>query len=95
MTTARFRRNHIDRPPLGDLQSTLLSSLVGHPELDFHYRHRIDGRNFEVDGAAIKRELEGVSLSRPSVLRWLERYFSEGLAEVGVRATPVQEEEDA
>lgn len=78
--TARFRHGHIDRPPLGDLQATLLSGLVGHPEVDFTYRHRVNGRAFEVDGAAIKRELEWMLLSHPSVLRWLERYLSEGLA---------------
>lgn len=93
--TARFRRGHIDRPPLGDLTSTLLSAIVGHPEVDFCYRHTLNGGSFEVDGAAIKRELEGVPLSHPSVLRWLERYFSEGLAEAGLVAAPVQEETHA
>lgn len=90
IVTARFRRGHIDMPPLGDLTSTLLSAIVGHPEVDFYYRHTFNGGSFEVDGAAIKRELEGVPLSYPSVLRWLERYFSEGLAEAGLAAAPVR-----
>lgn len=93
--TAVFQRTHIDRPPLGDLRSTLVSALVGHPQVDFLYRHRVDGRAFELDGAAIKRELEDLPLSHPIVLRWLERFLSEGLAEVGASGAPVEEETDA
>ncbi|MHB1162635.1 MAG: ATP-binding protein [Chloroflexota bacterium] len=80
--TATFRRSHIDRPPLGDLHATILAALVGHPEMELLYYHRMDEHHFEVDGAAIKRELEGVPLSHPPVLRWLERYLADGLAKV-------------
>lgn len=93
--TARFRHGHVDRPPLGNLQATLMGALVGHPHVDFHYRHTADGRSFELDGAAIKRELQGVPLSHPAALRWLEEYIAEGLAEVGLEPTPGEEESDA
>lgn len=91
---ARFRSSHIDRPPLGDMQSTLLTALVGHPEVDFVYRHKANGRSFELDGAAIKMELEGIPLTHPSVLRWLERLLSEGLSEVGVTMAPSPAKEE-
>ncbi|MGE5618529.1 MAG: ATP-binding protein [Sphingomonadaceae bacterium] len=87
--TARFRRSHVDRPPMGDLQATLIAALVGHPDVDVVYRHRMDGRSFELDGAAIKRELEGIPLAHPSVLRWLEKYLSNGLSEVGGGTPPL------
>ncbi len=90
---ASFRHSHVDRPPLGDLHSTLLSALVGHPDVDFVYRHRVGDRVFELDGAAIKRELEGVPLSHPSVLRWLDHFLTEGLVELGVLRAPVSTEE--
>ncbi len=93
--TACFRRSHIDRPPLGDIRSTLLSALVGHSDVDVRYRHAVGDRRFELDGAAIKRELQGVSLSHPSVLRWLESYISEGLAELGPEAQLREEKIDA
>ncbi len=91
--TARFFHGHIDRPPLGDMHCTLLAALVGHPEVDFLYRHRVNGATFEMDGAAIKRELGDVPLSHPSVLRWLERFLAEGLIEVGVVNATLPEEE--
>lgn len=95
--TARFRHSHIDRPPLGDMRSTLLTALVGHSEVDFVYRHKANGHSFELDGAAIKRELEGIPLTHPPVLRWLERLLSEGLSELGVvtASSSAKEELDA
>jgi len=92
--TAVFRHRHIDRPPLGDLHSTLVTALVAHPGVDILYRHQAGQRSFELDGAAIRRELEGVPLTHPSVLKWLDRYISEGLDEVGAYAS-VKEETDA
>lgn len=89
--TVGLRHSHIDRPPLGNLQATLLTALVGHPEVDLCYRHRANGRGFDIDGGAIRRELGEVPLSHPSVLRWLEQYLTEGLSEVGVMATPDKE----
>ncbi len=93
--TARFGVDHIDRPPLGDLQATLVAALVGHPDVDVHYRHAVDGRTFELDGTALRRELQGVSLSHPAILRWLERYVAEGLAEVGPEPATIEEESHA
>lgn len=91
---ARFRHSHIDRPPLGDIQSTLLTALVGHSDVDFVYCHRVNGHCFELDSSAIKKELEGIPLSHPPVLRWLERFLSEGLSEVGVATAPSSAKED-
>jgi anti-sigma regulatory factor (Ser/Thr protein kinase) len=87
---ASFQLSHIDTPPLGDLQSTLICAIEGHPDVDLLYRQVMDGRVFELDSGAIKRELGEVPLSHPSVLRWLEEYISEGLA--GAVTAP---EEDA
>jgi len=88
---AAFRLSHIDTPPLGDLRTTLMCTIVGHPELDIVYRYTVDGGTFELDSAAIKSELGEVPLSHPRILRWLEQYISEGL--VTASAVTAQEEE--
>ena len=93
--TAYFRRSHIDRPPLGDLRATLVGALVGHPGVDIHYRHSVDGRVFQLDGAAIRRELRDVSISHPRVLRWLEQHVAEGLTEMGLGPISLEGESDA
>jgi hypothetical protein len=80
---ADFRLSNIDTPPLGDLKTTLMCAIAGHPEVNLRYRHTIDGKRFEIDSAVIKSELGDVPLSHPTVLRWLEQHISDGLAEVG------------
>lgn len=91
----RLRHSHIDRPPLGNLHATITAALVGHPEVDFVCSYSVDGRRFEVDGAAIRRELDGLSLCNPAVLRWLDRYVEEGIAAVSGDAARLEEGEDA
>lgn len=91
---ATFQMSHIDIPPLGDLGTTLMCAIVGHPEIDVLYHHTADGRTFELDSAAIRSELGEVPLSHPSVIRWLEQYISEALASAGA-VTPNEEEAHA
>jgi signal transduction histidine kinase len=33
--TARFRHSHLDRQPMGDLRSTLMTLAAGHPEIEW------------------------------------------------------------
>jgi anti-sigma regulatory factor (Ser/Thr protein kinase) len=77
-----MQHSHIDRPPLGDMKSTLLSIIVGNSIVDLHYVHRLDGETFELDSAEIKRTLDGVPLSDPAVLRWLREFLDQDLTEV-------------
>jgi anti-sigma regulatory factor (Ser/Thr protein kinase) len=89
--TMRVKGSHIDRPPLGNIRATVMTALVGHPEVDLRYTHQVGCRSFELDGAAVKRELDGVPLSHPLVLGWLREFLSQGLVELGVEDAPVKE----
>ncbi len=93
--TALMRSAHIDRPPLGDLRATLLTAVVGHPDAAIRYRHSVDGLTFQLDGLLLREELEGVPLSHPAILRWLERYITDGLANLGLEPASIKEESRA
>jgi hypothetical protein len=43
---ARLRYGHIDRPPLTKMAETMMMLVFGHPEIDFRYSHRRNGRTF-------------------------------------------------
>lgn len=43
---ARFPCRNIDRPPLTNMKGTMTTLVFGHPEIDFHYCHRHNGRVF-------------------------------------------------
>jgi len=75
---AVFEREHLDRPPLGDMVSTMVTLIQGSPELDFAYRHVFpDGREATLDTAVLRGALEGVSLAEPDVLQWIAESLNE------------------
>ncbi len=68
---AIFRYSHIDRAPLGDMAATLSTLIIGNPEIDFVYSHRIDGEEFSLDTREIRAEMQDLSLSDPMVIHHL------------------------
>jgi len=40
---ATFQLSHIDRQPLGDMGQTMVTLILGNPEIDFFYVHKKDG----------------------------------------------------
>ncbi len=81
---ARFRRGHIDRQPLGNIASSLISLILGNQGVDFVYDHRVNGRHFTLDTRELKKELEEVPLSHPEVVKFLRQSINGGLKEIGV-----------
>ncbi len=80
---ATFQHSHIDRAPLGDLAGSLMAVLLSQRPVDIHYKHTVDGREFDLDTAEIRRQLEGVPLAHPLVREWLQSTLTEGLAALG------------
>jgi anti-sigma regulatory factor (Ser/Thr protein kinase) len=77
IVTATFRSSHIDRMPMGDLPGTILTLVVGNPQVDFAYRHVVNDKTFEFDTRPIKKELGEVALSEPSVIGYLKDALKE------------------
>ncbi len=88
-TRATFQRDHVDRPPLGDLMGTLLCIMVGNPQLDVVYQHRVGDKVFVFDTREI-REVLGpeIPLSDPEVLGYIRGALTEGLLSIGGEAAP-------
>ena len=69
----------IDRPPLGDMPSTMVSLVVANPEFHFHLEYAVDKEAFVFDTEEIRQVLGGVPLDTPEVLSWIEGYIQEGM----------------
>ena len=80
--TATFQHSHIDRAPLGNLATSLMAVILSEHQVDIHYKHTVDDREFELDTEEIRRELGTVPLSHPRVRRWLGSVLAEGLADL-------------
>jgi anti-sigma regulatory factor (Ser/Thr protein kinase) len=80
-----FQHSHIDRAPMGDICGSLLTLLLAKSQVDLHYVHRVNGRQFEFNTAEIRTELGDVPLSHPAVRDWLREFITQG--ERGIAAS--------
>lgn len=81
-TTIRvsFEHNHVDRPPLGDMGTSLMVLVSGYPNIRWIYRHRVDEREFEFDSEKVVEILGDPELLRtPDVALWIRNHVSEEL----------------
>jgi len=78
LVTASFPMRHTDRPPLGDMVSTMLALMTGREEIEYHYRHRKGSRVFAFASRDLTTVLDGLPFHHPEVYRWLKEYLIEG-----------------
>lgn len=75
--TAYFQLSHIDRAPLGDIVSTLITLITGFTQVDFVYSHRKNDENVVLDTQEIKAVLGKVPINNPEIYTWLKEYITE------------------
>lgn len=68
---AKFQHSHIDRKPLGDIGQTLITLIIGNPEVDLTYIHKKNGHNYYLDTRKIKAFLKRQPINSPDGLRML------------------------
>lgn len=83
---AEFTLSHIDRQPLGDIASTLVTLIAGNPDVDFIYRHQHNDREYVLDTKDVKKEIDDVPINHVEVLRFIREHVQEGLMEIGIEA---------
>ncbi len=69
--TAIFLKNHIDFTPLGDVTSSVVTLIQGHPMTDFLFCHTTDKGTVELDTRVLKEVLEDVPLNTYEVICWI------------------------
>ena len=80
--TAVFFKNHIDFTPLGDVISSIVTLIQGHPDTDFLFRHSTEGGAVELDTREIRAVLEGVPLDTYEVILWVRDNLEEQYKEI-------------
>jgi hypothetical protein len=83
---ASFKLSHIDRQPLGDIASTLVTLIAGNPDVDFIYRHQHNNREYVLDTNDVKKEIDDVPINHVEVLHFIREHVQEGLKEIGAEA---------
>lgn len=73
---AVFRHGHIDRAPVGDIETTLMVLFAGQPHIRIRFRHRVASAEFELDSEALRSA--GIVPSSPEGLAALRILIREG-----------------
>ncbi len=55
---ATFGYTHIDRKPLGNMETTLTTLIAGNPGIDFIYEHKKDGLEYRFDTTEIRAKIK-------------------------------------
>ena len=78
---AIFVLSHIDRMPLGDINSTIHTLITYNPDIDFVYTYKYDGASFTLDTRQMREILGGVPLDEPEVSEYIKEYLEENKKE--------------
>lgn len=74
-----FKRSHIDRMPLGNIADTIINLVVANPQVNIMFKYAVNNKEFFYDDRQVKKELEGISLSDPTVLSFIREYIETGV----------------
>ncbi len=74
---AVFGKSHVDRQPLGDLETTLLVLLAGNPGVGVTFRHATHGEEWSLDSRQIEEQVGG-ALATPDGIRALREAIRAG-----------------
>lgn len=69
---ADFQYSHIDRKPLGDIGQTIITLIIGNPEIDLIYVHKKDSHKYILDTKKIKEQLKEAPINSPSGIRMIK-----------------------
>lgn len=75
--TATFRYDHIDRKPLGDIGKTLIVIIASNPDIDILFEYKKNNFEYMLDTAEIKKDLDGVPINTPGVIKAIENDLKE------------------
>jgi anti-sigma regulatory factor (Ser/Thr protein kinase) len=78
----RFKLSHIDRMPLGDLQSTWLNLLIGYSKIHWVFDYSINDKTYSLNDQSIKEVLQEIPLSDPQVIGYLKNEIANGFESV-------------
>lgn len=72
---ADFQHSHIDRQPLGDIGQTLITLIIGNPEIDFIFEHKRNGHTSFLDTRIIKKQLQEMPINSLAGIKMIREYL--------------------
>ena len=76
---ADFQYSHIDRQPLGDIGQTIITLIMGNPEVDLIYVHAKNDHTYTFDTRDIRTQLGDIPLNSFDVIRIIRKDLRKAL----------------
>ncbi|MFC2163999.1 ATP-binding protein [Acidobacteriota bacterium] len=76
---ADFQYSHIDRQPLGDIGQTIITLIMGNPEIDLIYVHTKNDHTYTFDTRDIRTQLGDIPLNSFDVIRIIRKDLRKAL----------------
>ena len=80
--TAVFSLSCIDRMPLGDINSTIETLILCHPDKNFFYTYRFNEAAFELDTRSFRKILLDIPLNELEISAFIKEYLRENKSEI-------------
>lgn len=74
---ATYKLSHIDRMPLGDINSTIQTLVVFNKDIDFLYEYKVDGESFRLDTKEFREILGDIPFDHPEIYVYIQKYLEE------------------
>jgi len=69
---ATFQHSHIDRQPMGDIGQTIITLILGNPEVDLIYVHKKNNQKYSLDTREIKAQLGDIPINSLDGIRMIK-----------------------
>lgn len=79
---ATFMINHIDRCPIGNLPSTMVTLFAQSGYCDIEFLYQVEDRKFFISTKDIKNELSGIDIDEPEILTFLGDMIKENIEKI-------------
>ena len=77
-----LKLSHIDRPPFGKMEDTIVSLILCNAEIDFVYSHKTNYGEFILDTREVRKVIGELPINNVEVITWIQSYIREGLNEI-------------
>lgn len=79
---AKMLYDHIDRPPLGDIVSTIVGLVTSNETINIHYSHYYNETLFEFSTNEVKEVIGDLPLADIAIYQWMKAFVKENLQEI-------------
>lgn len=86
---ASFQLDNIDRPPLGDIHSTIISIIVAHQNVDFDITIQKNEKVYIFSTEKIREVIEDIPFTYPDVYEFISHEIEDGISEIGLNPKKV------